>query len=65
MRLLRKSVLTIFGLLILFGGGIGGGGCSGMSTRNISTAVGGVAGSVHTGGSSVGTIGGAAIGGNH
>lgn len=42
-------------------------GCSGMSTTQKNTAigagVGGVAGSVLTGGSTTGTIGGAAVGG--
>ena len=42
-------------------------GCAGMSTQDKNTAigagVGGVAGSVLTGGSAVGTIGGAAVGG--
>ena len=42
-------------------------GCSGMSTKQKNTAigagVGGVAGSVLTGGSTTGTIGGAAVGG--
>jgi osmotically inducible lipoprotein OsmB len=67
MRLLWKSALVILGLFILLGGGIGGGGCSGMSTRDKNTAVGagvgGVAGSVLTGGSTAGTVGGAAVGG--
>lgn len=42
-------------------------GCEGMSTRDKNTAigagVGGVAGSILTNGSAVGTVGGAAIGG--
>jgi osmotically inducible lipoprotein OsmB len=42
-------------------------GCSGMSTRDKNTAVGagvgGVAGAVLTGGGTLGTLGGAAIGG--
>ena len=42
-------------------------GCSGMSTRDKSTAigagVGGVAGAVLTGGGVLGTVGGAAVGG--
>ena len=41
--------------------------CSGMSTRDKNTAagaaIGGVAGSVLSGGSAVGTVGGAAVGG--
>jgi osmotically inducible lipoprotein OsmB len=67
MRVLWKYILTILGIIILFGSGIAGGGCSGMSTRDKNTAVGagvgGVAGSVLTGGSTAGTIGGAAVGG--
>lgn len=43
------------------------GGCAGMSTRDkdtaIGAAVGGVAGSVLTGGGVAGTVGGAAVGG--
>ncbi len=46
---------------------LGSSGCSGMSTRDKNTAigagVGGVAGAVLTGGGTLGTIGGAAIGG--
>jgi osmotically inducible lipoprotein OsmB len=46
---------------------LGLGGCAGMSQQDKSTAVGagigGVAGSVLTGGSAIGTIGGAAVGG--
>lgn len=46
---------------------LGMGGCSGMSARDQNTAigagVGAVGGSVLTGGSAVGTIGGAAVGG--
>jgi osmotically inducible lipoprotein OsmB len=46
---------------------VGTSGCSGMSTRNKNTAigagVGGVAGAVLTGGGTLGTLGGAAIGG--
>ena len=46
---------------------LGLGGCAGMSQQDKNTAigagVGGVAGSVLTGGSAVGTIGGAAVGG--
>jgi osmotically inducible lipoprotein OsmB len=42
-------------------------GCAGMSTRDkdtaVGAAVGGVAGSVLTGGGAAGTIGGAAVGG--
>lgn len=46
---------------------IGAGGCSGMSTRDQNTAMGAgagaVAGAVLTGGSGIGTVGGAAVGG--
>jgi osmotically inducible lipoprotein OsmB len=46
---------------------VGLGGCSGMSTQDRNTAigagVGAVGGSVLTGGSAVGTVGGAAVGG--
>ncbi len=46
---------------------VGISGCSGMSTRDKNTAigagVGGVAGAVLTGGGTLGTLGGAAIGG--
>ena len=46
---------------------VGTSGCSGMSTRDKNTAigagVGGVAGAVLTGGGTLGTLGGAAIGG--
>ena len=46
---------------------LGLGGCSGMSARDQNTAigagVGAVGGSILTGGSAVGTIGGAAVGG--
>lgn len=46
---------------------LGVGGCSGMSTRDKSTAigagVGAVGGAVLTGGSALGTVGGAAVGG--
>ena len=46
---------------------LGLGGCAGMSTRDQNTAagagIGAVAGAVLTGGSAVGTVGGAAVGG--
>lgn len=52
---------------ILFAVLVGTSGCSGMSTRDKNTAigagVGGVAGAVVTGGGTLGTLGGAAIGG--
>ena len=46
---------------------LGVGGCSGMSARDESTAIGAgigaVGGAVLTGGSAIGTVGGAAVGG--
>lgn len=52
---------------IAVAGLLGLGGCAGMSTQDKNTAigagVGGVAGSVLTGGSTLGTVGGAAVGG--
>jgi osmotically inducible lipoprotein OsmB len=52
---------------ILFAVLVGTSGCSGMSTRDkntvIGAGVGGVAGAVVTGGGTLGTLGGAAIGG--
>ena len=57
---MNKTIAGVLVVLILSG-------CSGMSTRqkNAATgaAIGGVAGTVLTGGSSLGTVGGAAIGG--
>ncbi|MBC2731454.1 glycine zipper 2TM domain-containing protein [Thiobacillus sp.] len=59
-KILAVSTLAITVLLGL-------GGCSGMSARDKSTAigagVGAVGGAVLTGGSAVGTVGGAAVGG--
>jgi len=59
-KMFAVSTLTMVVLLGL-------GGCSGMSTRDKSTAigagVGAVGGAVLTGGSAVGTVGGAAVGG--
>lgn len=56
----KQIAAVIFGLAML-------GGCSGMSTQTRNTAigagVGGVAGSVLTDGSTLGTVGGAAVGG--
>jgi len=58
----RLAVSTVSVLMVL-----GLGACSGMSSRDQSTAVGAgigaVGGAVLTGGSAVGTIGGAAVGG--
>ncbi|MBC7499312.1 MAG: glycine zipper 2TM domain-containing protein [Herminiimonas sp.] len=54
------AVLTVAALISI-------GGCAGMSSQDKNTAigagVGGVAGSVLTGGSTLGTVGGAAVGG--
>ena len=60
---LNKPLLTALTLAIV----IATNGCSGMSTRDKSTAIGAgagaVAGAVLTGGGTLGTLGGAAIGG--
>lgn len=63
MHIFRPNILKLFttGVFILLAG------CSGMSARDKSTAigagVGGVAGAVLTGGGVLGTVGGAAVGG--
>ena len=63
MNRIHKFAVSSILLAIL----LGISGCSGMSTRDKSTAVGagvgGVAGAVLTGGGTLGTLGGAAIGG--
>ncbi|MDP3608245.1 MAG: glycine zipper 2TM domain-containing protein [Methylophilus sp.] len=63
MNIFNTQVLKVVAALLL----IGLVGCSGMSTRDKSTAigagVGGVAGAVLTGGGVLGTVGGAAVGG--
>ena len=63
MKTIKQSMAGIVVVTAL----IGLTGCSGMSpqTRNtaIGAGVGGVAGSVLTGGSTMGTVGGAAVGG--
>ena len=63
MNRIHKFAVSSILLVIL----LGMSGCSGMSTRDKDTAigagVGGVAGAVLTGGGTLGTIGGAAIGG--
>lgn len=57
------SALTALGLAVLMGLG----GCAGISPREQNTAagagIGAVTGAILTGGSTVGTVGGAAIGG--
>lgn len=61
-----KNAKTVLATLAL-GGVIALGGCSGMSQRDKNTAigagVGAVGGSILTGGSALGTVGGAAVGG--
>jgi osmotically inducible lipoprotein OsmB len=63
----QKFTVSMVALLIIFGVGVGGSACSEMSTQDKNTAVGagvgGVAGSILTGGSTAGTVGGAAVGG--
>lgn len=63
MNRIHKFTVSSILLVVL----VGTSGCSGMSTRDKNTAigagVGGVAGAVLTGGGTLGTIGGAAIGG--
>lgn len=63
MTLLTKTIITVTTLVtVLFTSG-----CANLSTRDRNTitgaGVGAVAGSILTGGSSVGTLGGAAVGG--
>jgi osmotically inducible lipoprotein OsmB len=61
---MTTRLITLSGTALLL---LGMAACSGMSTRDKNTAVGagvgGVAGAVLTGGSTVGTVGGAAVGG--
>jgi osmotically inducible lipoprotein OsmB len=63
MKTMRRFAIGAAVSAVLFGLG----GCSGMSTQDRDTAigagVGAVGGSVLTGGSAAGTIGGAAVGG--
>ena len=63
MNVLNKSLFATLAATIL----LGLGGCAGMSARDQNTAVGAgvgaVGGSVLTGGSAIGTLGGAAVGG--
>lgn len=63
MKTIKQSTAAI----LVISAVLGLSGCSGMSpqTRNtaIGAGVGGVAGNVLTGGSAVGTVGGAAVGG--
>lgn len=63
MNAIQKLTVQAAALTVLFGLG----GCSGMSAQDQNTAigagVGAVSGSVLTGGSAAGTVGGAAVGG--
>jgi osmotically inducible lipoprotein OsmB len=63
MRSIRKSA-AVAGIVIVL---LGLSACAGMSTRDKNTAlgaaIGGVAGSVLSNGSALGTVGGAAVGG--
>lgn len=63
MKTMKRFAVSTLAVAVL----LGLGGCSGMSTRDQNTAIGAgigaVGGAVLTGGSTVGTIGGAAVGG--
>jgi len=63
MKTMQKGVISAVAAAML----LGLGGCAGMSARDQNTAIGAgigaVGGSILTGGSAVGTIGGAAVGG--
>ena len=63
MKTIQKLTVSAVAVAVL----LGVGGCSGMTQRDQNTAigagVGAVGGSVLTGGSAIGTIGGAAVGG--
>ena len=63
MKTMHRFAVSAVAVAVL----LGMGGCSGMSTQDKNTAigagVGGVAGAVLTGGSTLGTVGGAAVGG--
>jgi len=63
MKTMRNVAVSVVATAVL----LGLGGCSGMSKRDESTAigagVGAVGGAVLTGGSAIGTVGGAAVGG--
>jgi osmotically inducible lipoprotein OsmB len=63
MKIIHKVTVGSIALVMMLGLGA----CSGMTKRDQSTVVGagvgGVAGSVLTGGSTMGTVGGAAVGG--
>lgn len=63
MKTIQRFALGLAAAVVL----LSQGGCAGMSTQEKNTAigagVGAVGGSILTGGSSVGTVGGAAVGG--
>lgn len=63
MNMIQKLAVNAVAVALL----LGLGGCSGMSTQDKNTAVGAgvgaVGGSILTGGSTTGTVGGAAVGG--
>lgn len=63
MKTIQRLAVSTVTAAVLFGLG----GCSGMSARDESTAIGAgigaVGGAVLTGGSTMGTVGGAAVGG--
>ena len=67
MKTTQKQTLRAATLGVLATLALGLGGCAGMSAQDKSTAigagVGAIGGSVLTGGSAVGTVGGAAVGG--
>ena len=63
MNMIKESAVKVMAVALLFGLV----GCSGMSTQDKNTAigagVGAVGGSILTGGGTLGTVGGAAVGG--
>ena len=63
MKTMKRFAVSTLAVAVL----LGLGGCSGMSTRDQNTAIGAglgaVGGAVLTGGSAIGTVGGAAVGG--
>jgi osmotically inducible lipoprotein OsmB len=63
MKTMQKGLISAIAVVVL----LGVGGCSGMSARDQSTAVGAgigaVGGGLVTGGSTAGIVGGAAVGG--
>ncbi|WP_366143667.1 glycine zipper 2TM domain-containing protein [Zoogloea sp.] len=67
MKTTQKQTLRAATLGVLATLALGLGGCAGMSAQDKSTAIGAgigaIGGSVLTGGSAVGTVGGAAVGG--